>query len=120
MMKAIYIKQEIMGGMLVYNQISVVNIEPKLEAYYHAIGTDCVDIQMREIGGKAYDVICDDEIFLKGNPCGISLQSQTDQNYNLRGSLIICNQKRGREVSLSEDDIKSIISNFKGGVLLCK
>ena len=42
----------------------VLDVDDKLETYQRLIGCDCIDIVRREIGGKPYHIICDDEGFI--------------------------------------------------------
>ena len=39
-----------------------------LQDYYRLIGCDCIEIANREIRGKRFDIICDDEGLLKAEP----------------------------------------------------
>ena len=39
-----------------------------LQDYYRLIGCDCIDIANREIRGKRFDIICDDNGLLKAEP----------------------------------------------------
>lgn len=41
-------------------------IENSLDGYYKALDCDIIDITMRTVGNKRYDIICDDEGLLKG------------------------------------------------------
>ena len=40
----------------------------RLEEYYRHMDCDCIDLVCVEIDGHDYDIICDDEALLKGNP----------------------------------------------------
>ena len=46
----------------------VVDVEPKLEAYYKLLHCRCIDIVERRIGGRWFDVMCDDEGLLQSEP----------------------------------------------------
>ena len=58
-MKAYYINGET-------DEHGPIEVEPKLEEYYRLIGCRCVDFAVRQIGGTAYNIICDDEGLLEG------------------------------------------------------
>lgn len=44
------------------------NVEPTLTNFYSLIGTDCIDIVVRRIGGRPYNIVLDDEGILKKSP----------------------------------------------------
>ena len=44
------------------------NVEPTLTNFYSLIGTDCIDIVVRRIEGRQYNIVLDDEGILKGSP----------------------------------------------------
>ncbi len=88
----------------------------ELEDYYKLIDCRCVDIVVRKIGGKPYDIICDDEgLFKENNPI-----SAVDENWNpmLVGNLIICGlaDSEGELSSLTDDDMKHIRKRIKAVV----
>lgn len=69
------------------------------------------DITNRIIGGKVFDVICDDEGLLKDNP----VVSMVDMAFNpmLVGNLIFANHDAdGNTTSLSQEDIRLIMENL--------
>ena len=49
------------------DNVTVVEVNG-LQDYYRLIGCDCIEITNREIRGKRYDIICDDEGLLKAEP----------------------------------------------------
>ena len=49
-------------------EIAKTTIEKSLEGYYKLLNCDCIDIARRSIGGKMFDIICDDEALLKADP----------------------------------------------------
>lgn len=59
-MRAYYINSET-------DEHEAIDIEPKLEEYYRLIGCRCVDFAVREISGRLYNIILDDEGLLKPN-----------------------------------------------------
>ena len=42
-------------------KVQIIDIEPTLDEYYKTLDCSCIDIVERKIGGKFYDVMCDDE-----------------------------------------------------------
>lgn len=46
----------------------VVEIDKDLDAYYRVLNCRCIDIARRTIGGRAFEIICDDEATLVENP----------------------------------------------------
>ena len=84
-------------------------IEAELRRYYQILGCDTIDIVSRKIGGKYYDIICDDEALLKADP----VFTAVDVNYQpmLYGSLFICNHDdEGNETSLTPEDVDNVLS----------
>lgn len=51
--------------------VSVVEIPDELDEYYKILNCDCIDIVVRRIGRKNYNIVCDDEALLKA-PAKIS------------------------------------------------
>ena len=45
-----------------------IDFEPSLSKYYELLGCDTIDIVTRSVGGKVFDVICDDEGLMCENP----------------------------------------------------
>lgn len=89
-----------------------ISIESKLDAYYELLDVSCIDIVSRKIGGKYYDIICDDEALLKANP--ICSMIDSDGKPMLFGNLFICSHDgEGNEISLSPDDIPRILRKMQ-------
>ncbi len=76
-----------------------------LENYCRLIGCDCIEIANREIRGKRFDIICDDEGLLKAEPQVSAVNGRGEAM--LVGNLIICGEAdvEGNETSLTEEDI---------------
>lgn len=100
-----------MKGILVkpLEKIEVVEFEANLDEYYRLLDVTCIDIVERKIGGKYYDIICDDEGLLKDDIIKSMISSRSETM--LVGNLLICNSDdEGYEQSLSDEDIKNILS----------
>ena len=83
-------------------------IEDDLDTFYSIIGCDCIDIPVRKIGGKYYDIICDDEGLLKSDTIVSAINENTWETM-LVGNLIICNHDdEGNMVGLTDEDIEKI------------
>lgn len=87
-------------------------IPASLESYYAALGCDCIDIVTRKIGGKAFDIICDDEALLKADPIPSAC------NYSgyvmLYGALLVCkNDGRGNLASLTDDECMHVLKRVQ-------
>ena len=93
------------------NIVREVNVN-NLEDYYSLIDCRCIDIVNREINGKSYDIVCDDEALLKND---IRL-SAVDMNGNpmLNGNLIVAGEadENGELTDLTDDDITHIKGNI--------
>lgn len=94
----------------------VIESENALEQYYKLLDCDLIDITERKIGGKYYDIICDDEGLLKDNAIPSAIDK--DQKPMLVGNLLICNiaDEEGNEVELKAEDIVLITDNLMQGV----
>lgn len=92
---------------VINEKVEVVEIEPKLDEYYRLIQTDVIDIVERKIGGKYFDIICDDEGVLKENP-KISAISDMGEPM-LVGNLIFSKvDGGGYTIGLTQDEIDHI------------
>lgn len=84
-----------------------------LHDYYRLIGCDCIDIVNREINGKRFDIICDDEGLLKEN---VQISAIDIKGYPmLVGNLIITGKAdaEGELTDLSESDVVFLKGNVK-------
>ena len=89
----------------------VCEIPDSLEGYYELLGCETIDIVSRKIGGKYYDIVCDDEGLFKDD-FSVSMVD-ADGNGLLVGKLLICNHDGdGNEVGLSDDDIDNITQHL--------
>lgn len=48
--------------------VSVMEIPDELDELYRILNCDCIDIVVRRIGSKLFNIICDDEALLKDWP----------------------------------------------------
>lgn len=87
-----------------------VEITAALDTYYELLHCNIIDIVTRKIGGKYYDIICDDEGLFNADP----RISAIDPNWSamLVGALLVIGlpDDEGNETSLSEDDVAHIAS----------
>ena len=89
-------------------------ITDSLDSFYNVLDCTTIDIVERRIGGKYYDIICDDEAPLKELP----LVSGVDGLIRpmLFGRLFICHHDdEGGLTSLSEEEVKAVLSNCHHG-----
>ena len=88
-----------------------ITVESSLESYYKLLDVDFIDIVSRKIGGKYYDIICDDEALLKADPICSMMEEKTPM---LFGNLFIClHDGKGAEISLEQKDITRILRQMK-------
>lgn len=81
-----------------------------LEDYYQYLECDCFDIARRRIGGKYFDIFCDDVGLFHDDPTVSAVDK--DGHPMLVGNLIIANHdEMGEATGLSDDDIILICSN---------
>ena len=88
-------------------QPGIVETEGGLDEWYRLLRCDLIDIVYREIGGKYYDIIADDEGLIKPRAKVTAIDKKGD--FMLVGNLVICNYDgEGGEASLTEEDIQRI------------
>lgn len=86
--------------------VTPVSIDHDFRAIQKIIDVNCFDIVRAKIGGKYFDVYCDDEGLLKSDPI---LSAATKDGYGLFGNLFICqNDGRGNSKSLTPEEILHI------------
>ena len=83
-------------------------IPDELSAYYRALDCSCIDIVSRRIGGKRFDIVCDDEGLFKED-CRISALDR-DWQPMLCGSLFICKHNSNGELArLTDEEITHVL-----------
>lgn len=93
------------------NYVKTLDIKDTLETYYELINCRCIDIVERKIGGKYYDIVCDDEGLLKEN--NISAIESGSLDVMMVGNLVITNHDgKGNLTGLTKEDINNIYENI--------
>ena len=88
-------------------------IRRELEDYYEALGCSTIDMPMRSIGGKNFQIICDDEGLFRSD-FRISAVGKNLREPQLVGNLIICQWRGGEEVDgLTDEEIEFLKHHFK-------
>jgi len=92
-------------------------IPHNLDGYYKLLDCQTIDIVSRKIGGKYYDIVCDDEGLFK-DQVKVSAVDGSGQAM-LVGKLFICKHDgHGNKVGLDDDDILNIESCLIRRVIL--
>lgn len=91
-----------------------VEIEDKdhLGQFYKLIGCDCIDIAVRSIGGKPYNIVLDDEGLLVADP----IASAVDASYHamLAGNLLIFGIGADMDLAgITQEDVDNIRSHCR-------
>lgn len=86
-------------------------IPDELSAYYRALNCSCIDIVSRRIGGKRFDIVCDDEGLFKED-CRISAFDR-DWQPMLCGSLFVCKSHEGELVGLTDEEITHVLRHVR-------
>ena len=96
------------------DKVKEVNIgESDLDVFHEYLHCRCFDVTERKIGGKYFDIFCDDEGLLQDPQPPISAYSIKDNEPMLVGNLIIANHDmEGNTTDLSDEDIKLIKENL--------
>ena len=81
-----------------------VDIDTSLESLYETLKVGTIDIVSRKVGGRWFDIVCDDEGLLKDNPkpSAVSPEGKVMLVGNL---LFFHNDGEGNLTELTEDDI---------------
>lgn len=84
-----------------------------LDTYYEILKCSCIDIANRDIGGKRYDIVCDDEGLFKDRAYPSAIGRGKD--VMLVGNLFIAGTAdgEGELTSLTDDDVENILSHMK-------
>ena len=89
-----------------------------LQDYYGTIQCNCIDIVRRKIGERWFDVIVDDEGWLKPEEEIFVSAIDSRRRVDLVGTLIFANHDdEGNETDLSDMDIEHIRSFIKAAFL---
>ena len=102
----------------IYNQIhEVKTIEDELSSYYGLMNCDYIEYVWRNINGKPYVFILDEEGTFKSNPLITGYSKVTGEH--LCGTFIIAKQidTDGELVGLCDLDIENIVSAFRVATL---
>ena len=91
-------------------------IESNLDTYYSEIGCDYIEIPERCIGGKLFNIICDESVLLKDDP----IPSAVGNGYQeaIFGNLIVCGlaDDDGELTGITDEDVQLIRDNIRGAV----
>lgn len=89
----------------------VVEIDKSLDEYYKVLNCRCIDIVQRCIGGKAFDIICDDEAALVDSPLPSAASPLGE--VMLYGNLFVVKFDGEEDVeSLTDEDAAHIFDNL--------
>lgn len=93
------------------------HIEDDIDTFYKLINCDNVEMPQRQINGKYFTIICDEEGTLKSNPIVSACSHKGDAM--LVGNLIITGlpNEYGDLTGLSDDDVLLIMSKFRKTLL---
>ena len=93
------------------------HIEDNIDTFYKLINCDSVEMPQRQINGKYFTIICDEEGALKSNPIVSACSHKGDAM--LVGNLIITGlpNEYGELTGLSDDDVLLIMSKFRKTLL---
>lgn len=87
--------------------ITRAEIPATLDSYYEHLDCSTIDIVSRRIGGRRFDIICDDEGLFKDDPRISALDSEYQPM--LVGNLFVCSHADGYEISLTEEEISHVL-----------
>lgn len=101
------------------SELLLSEMKDELEAFYSFINTDMVEMPERKIGGKYFNIICDEEGLLKSNLI-LSAYNKENNTPDLVGNLIITGMPDddGNLTSVENADIDLIRNNM--GIYISK
>lgn len=111
--------KKILRGVLVdveNEKVSVIEIPDELDEFYKILNCSCIDIVVRNIGGKLrkkFNIVCDDEGTFKDSPKISAIDNMAKAQ--LVGNLFIVGSEviDGELTSLSEYDVAYILSKIE-------
>lgn len=82
-----------------------------LKQFYDLIGCRCIDITVRKVGGKPYNIVLDDEGLLVGEPTISAIDGE--MHSMLAGNLILFGMADDMDLaSIEAADVPNIIGNM--------
>ena len=86
--------------------------ESNLDFMYRNIECDCIDIPRRKIGGKTFEIVCDDEGLLKINPRVSAIGK--NKEVMLVGNLLVFSgvTPGGDLIDITSEDVKIVKKNL--------
>jgi hypothetical protein len=94
------------------NKVEVLDVEGTLEEYYERLDCRCIDIQLRSIAGRNYDIVCDDEGLLVDNP-RISAINNYGETMLVGNLMFFHNDGMGNLTGLKDEDIRHLLNNIQ-------
>ncbi len=87
-----------------------IEVKPSLKEYHRLIGCDCITIATREVKGRPFDIVLDDEGLLKPNRvAAVSVERDVfDTHEKLVGNLLIFGSGGEDFRSLTDDEVEQI------------
>lgn len=99
----------IKGFLVNEDKAEMVEIEEKLQSYYDVLNCDCIDVAVREIDGKEFDIICDDEGLFKQDQI-VTAVNEAMQPQLVGAILVVQHDGQGDFQSLTDGEVE-IVSN---------
>ena len=83
-----------------------------LNNIYELLNCNLIDVVRRNIAGKDYDIICDDEGLLKPDLIFTARNLNFSEDCIVGNLFVVSSDENGEFVSLETDEIKEIIDDF--------
>ena len=91
---------------------SEVTIIDNLNNIYELLNCNLIDVVQRNIAGKDYNIICDDEGFLKPDLIFTARNLNFSEDCIVGNLFVVSSDENGEFLSLDKDEIKEIIDDF--------
>ena len=89
-----------------------VEIDPSLKKYYELLHCDTIDITERSVGGKTFDIICDDNGLAVDKPV-ISAISGSCEPMLVGSLLFVHHNEEGETTGLTEEETKHLLRHVR-------
>lgn len=88
-------------------KVGIGNIEANLDCYYRLLDCTSIDIVTRKIGGKWFDIVCDDEGLFR-EPQKVSAINDMGEPMLVGNLLFFHNDGEGNLTGLEDEDIEHL------------
>lgn len=93
--------------------VKILRVKDELETFYELLQCRCIDIVTRRIGGKIFDIVCDDEGLLTESPRPSAITDVGGEVMLVGNLMFFHHDAEGNLVELGQSDIAHLIKNIR-------